>query len=214
MRQTLRCPGGRTHGAGGTEAPFFGRPPARPRPRPEPRHPRWPGRTLCRRSSYLVGYGLSRPRNGGTKLKAENRRRSSCLSRRKRGRANARRRKRDAQSGYRSARSGRWGTDASAGRRTVHRGPRSSKTARNGSNPTRQAAGLGTGHSGAVADLAETVRIFGIFRGLTALTAGSSLMILAGLEARLSNGAPERIRTSDPQIRSLVLYPAELRAPT
>ena len=25
------------------------------------------------------------------------------------------------------------------------------------------------------------------------------------------NGAPERIRTSDPQIRSLVLYPAELR---
>jgi hypothetical protein len=26
-------------------------------------------------------------------------------------------------------------------------------------------------------------------------------------------GAPERIRTSDPQIRSLVLYPAELRAP-
>ena len=28
------------------------------------------------------------------------------------------------------------------------------------------------------------------------------------------NGAPERIRTSDPQIRSLVLYPAELRAPS
>ena len=28
----------------------------------------------------------------------------------------------------------------------------------------------------------------------------------------LSDGAPERIRTSDPQIRSLVLYPAELRA--
>ena len=27
------------------------------------------------------------------------------------------------------------------------------------------------------------------------------------------DGAPERIRTSDPQIRSLVLYPAELRAP-
>lgn len=27
-----------------------------------------------------------------------------------------------------------------------------------------------------------------------------------------ANGAPERIRTSDPQIRSLVLYPAELRA--
>ena len=26
------------------------------------------------------------------------------------------------------------------------------------------------------------------------------------------NGAPGRIRTSDPQIRSLVLYPAELRA--
>ena len=26
------------------------------------------------------------------------------------------------------------------------------------------------------------------------------------------NGAPEEIRTPDPQIRSLVLYPAELRA--
>jgi hypothetical protein len=26
----------------------------------------------------------------------------------------------------------------------------------------------------------------------------------------LSDGAPERIRTPDPQIRSLVLYPAEL----
>src|SRR5579863_5836250 len=29
----------------------------------------------------------------------------------------------------------------------------------------------------------------------------------------LGNGAPEEIRTPDPQIRSLVLYPAELRAP-
>ena len=28
----------------------------------------------------------------------------------------------------------------------------------------------------------------------------------------LSDGAPEEIRTPDPQIRSLVLYPAELRA--
>src|ERR1041384_1834612 len=28
----------------------------------------------------------------------------------------------------------------------------------------------------------------------------------------LKNGAPEEIRTPDPQIRSLVLYPAELRA--
>jgi hypothetical protein len=27
-----------------------------------------------------------------------------------------------------------------------------------------------------------------------------------------ANGAPEEIRTPDPQIRSLVLYPAELRA--
>jgi hypothetical protein len=32
------------------------------------------------------------------------------------------------------------------------------------------------------------------------------------VEKLLRNGAPERIRTSDPQIRSLVLYPAELRA--
>ena len=28
------------------------------------------------------------------------------------------------------------------------------------------------------------------------------------------NGAPEEIRTPDPQIRSLVLYPAELRVRT
>jgi hypothetical protein len=28
---------------------------------------------------------------------------------------------------------------------------------------------------------------------------------------RKENGAPEEIRTPDPQIRSLVLYPAELR---
>ena len=33
-----------------------------------------------------------------------------------------------------------------------------------------------------------------------------------GLWNMKGNGAPERIRTSDPQIRSLVLYPAELRA--
>jgi hypothetical protein len=30
--------------------------------------------------------------------------------------------------------------------------------------------------------------------------------------SKLSIGAPEEIRTPDPQIRSLVLYPAELRA--
>jgi hypothetical protein len=36
-----------------------------------------------------------------------------------------------------------------------------------------------------------------------------------GREESLNAGAPERIRTPDPQIRSLVLYPAELpvRAP-
>ena len=32
------------------------------------------------------------------------------------------------------------------------------------------------------------------------------------LLSELSDGAPEEIRTPDPQIRSLVLYPAELRA--
>jgi hypothetical protein len=32
------------------------------------------------------------------------------------------------------------------------------------------------------------------------------------IERQLSAGAPEEIRTPDPQIRSLVLYPAELRA--
>ena len=31
-------------------------------------------------------------------------------------------------------------------------------------------------------------------------------------QPQLSAGAPEEIRTPDPQIRSLVLYPAELRA--
>lgn len=39
-----------------------------------------------------------------------------------------------------------------------------------------------------------------------------ALLMAAGLLPGLTgNGAPERIRTSDPQIRSLVLYPAELR---
>jgi hypothetical protein len=40
--------------------------------------------------------------------------------------------------------------------------------------------------------------------------------LLASIQNQLPinylSGAPERIRTSDPQIRSLVLYPAELRA--
>ena len=31
-------------------------------------------------------------------------------------------------------------------------------------------------------------------------------------EVLYANGAPEEIRTPDPQIRSLVLYPTELRA--
>ncbi len=35
-------------------------------------------------------------------------------------------------------------------------------------------------------------------------------LAIAGFE---KSGAPGRIRTSDPQVRSLVLYPAELRAP-
>ncbi len=59
------------------------------------------------------------------------------------------------------------------------------------------------------------------FAGGLAIVGGADLLL--ALEARgLSaptaiweiggNGAPERIRTSDPQIRSLVLYPAELRA--
>ena len=38
-------------------------------------------------------------------------------------------------------------------------------------------------------------------------TAGSEVIEIAG-----QTSAPETIRTSDPQIRSLVLYPAELRA--
>ena len=38
--------------------------------------------------------------------------------------------------------------------------------------------------------------------------------IKSGVPTFYGNGAPERIRTSDPQIRSLVLYPAELRAPS
>src|SRR5262249_1994496 len=34
----------------------------------------------------------------------------------------------------------------------------------------------------------------------------------ATAQTMLTSGAPEEIRTPDPQIRSLVLYPAELRA--
>src|SRR3984957_6120837 len=37
-------------------------------------------------------------------------------------------------------------------------------------------------------------------------------VFLSSLRSLRKTGAPERIRTSDPQIRSLVLYPAELRA--
>src|SRR5262245_15586261 len=37
-------------------------------------------------------------------------------------------------------------------------------------------------------------------------------IIATGKVAKLASGAPEEIRTPDPQIRSLVLYPAELRA--
>ena len=40
----------------------------------------------------------------------------------------------------------------------------------------------------------------------------SSALDACKLLISLIDGAPERIRTSDPQIRSLVLYPAELRA--
>src|SRR5262249_152684 len=36
--------------------------------------------------------------------------------------------------------------------------------------------------------------------------------IFDGIKKNPSAGAPEEIRTPDPQIRSLVLYPAELRA--
>jgi hypothetical protein len=41
----------------------------------------------------------------------------------------------------------------------------------------------------------------------------ASKMLKEKFAVLYANGAPERIRTSDPQIRSLVLYPAELRAP-
>jgi hypothetical protein len=37
---------------------------------------------------------------------------------------------------------------------------------------------------------------------------------LKQLKTKEKNGAPGTIRTSDPQIRSLMLYPAELRART
>ena len=40
---------------------------------------------------------------------------------------------------------------------------------------------------------------------------GEPIVLVAQLTPR-KNGAPEEIRTPDPQIRSLVLYPAELRA--
>jgi hypothetical protein len=42
--------------------------------------------------------------------------------------------------------------------------------------------------------------------GIATQTVGSPV------EVSTANGAPEEIRTPDPQIRSLVLYPAELRA--
>jgi hypothetical protein len=46
----------------------------------------------------------------------------------------------------------------------------------------------------------------------TPMKLDSSYLSAFQLTVNLSNGAPGRIRTSDPQVRSLVLYPTELRA--
>ena len=56
------------------------------------------------------------------------------------------------------------------------------------------------------------VRIMGHKSALLLRLVAGNLRELA-FPVLFRNGAPERIRTSDPQIRSLVLYPAELRAP-
>ena len=44
--------------------------------------------------------------------------------------------------------------------------------------------------------------------------AGHPCIESLSLSMHRPDGAPGRIRTSDPQVRSLVLYPAELRAPS
>jgi hypothetical protein len=44
------------------------------------------------------------------------------------------------------------------------------------------------------------------------MLAASALIALLNRKFRSVTGAPEELRTPDPQIRSLVLYPAELRA--
>lgn len=53
----------------------------------------------------------------------------------------------------------------------------------------------------------DVVRIVGDKATLEQAIAGN-----VGVRSFARNGAPEEIRTPDPQIRSLVLYPAELRA--
>ena len=61
---------------------------------------------------------------------------------------------------------------------------------------------------------AEEVRIMGsksvLLRTLVAASSAKRQVLECPILYR--NGAPEEIRTPDPQIRSLVLYPAELRA--
>ena len=60
----------------------------------------------------------------------------------------------------------------------------------------------------------KEVRILGSKSVLlrTLVAASSAKRRVLALPVLYRSGAPERIRTSDPQIRSLVLYPAELRA--
>ncbi len=56
-----------------------------------------------------------------------------------------------------------------------------------------------------------TVRIIGRIRPC-ARYCGTALHARYGMDL-VKNGVPGRIRTCDPKLRRLVLYPAELRAP-
>ena len=57
------------------------------------------------------------------------------------------------------------------------------------------------------------IQIIADMASLAAVIAGQ-LAVAGNFVVVFANGAPDRIRTHDPQIRSLVLYPAELRALT
>ena len=73
-------------------------------------------------------------------------------------------------------------------------------------------AGRGGRPAKAAAQDRDRKSVVGVNKGATCRVGGSNTKKAALCKGGLENGAPGRTRTSNPQIRSLVLYPIELRA--